>query len=98
MQKTFSYQDQTIHFHESGTGKTVVLLHGFGEDSRIWQNPKEALSSAYHLIIPDLPGSGRSQIEGNNWQLIQSIEAMADAVTALVRSITKEPVIVLGHS
>jgi pimeloyl-ACP methyl ester carboxylesterase len=98
MQKTFSYQDQTIHFHESGSGKTVVLLHGFGEDSRIWQNPKEALSSSYHLIIPDLPGSGLSQIEGNNWQLIQSIEAMADAVTALVQSITTGPVIVVGHS
>jgi len=98
MQKTFSYQDQTIHFDESGTGKTVVLLHGFGEDSRIWQKPKEALASNYRLIIPDLPGSGLSQIEGNNWQLIQSIEAMTDAVTALVQSITSEPVIVLGHS
>jgi pimeloyl-ACP methyl ester carboxylesterase len=100
MQKTFTYQDQTIHYYESGagTGKTVVLLHGFGEDSRIWDKQKAVLSSSYHLIIPDLPGSGLSQITNGNWQLINSIEAMADAVTALVQSITDNQVIIVGHS
>ena len=44
-----------------GTGTPVVLLHGFGEDSRIWEQQVDHLKHKYLLIVPDLPGSGNSR-------------------------------------
>ena len=45
---------------ERGRGLAVVLLHGFPLDGRIWEDQVEGLSDAYRVIVPDLPGFGRS--------------------------------------
>lgn len=37
-----------------------MLLHGFGEDSSIWQHLVNELQNDYLLITPNLPGSGDS--------------------------------------
>ncbi|MCX7637408.1 MAG: alpha/beta hydrolase [Cyclobacteriaceae bacterium] len=43
-----------------GTGKPVVLLHGFCETHRIWLNIAQRLSGSFRILIPDLPGFGKS--------------------------------------
>lgn len=43
-----------------GSGDPVLLVHGFGEDSRIWENQVRKLSDSFQLIVPDIPGSGLS--------------------------------------
>jgi len=48
-----------------GTGKPVVLLHGFAEDGDIWTYQADFLKDEFKLIIPDIPGSGRSQLVTN---------------------------------
>jgi len=35
--KNISYQNATIFYRITGTGKPVVLVHGFGEDGDIWE-------------------------------------------------------------
>ena len=55
------YSGSEIHYKIAGAGSAVVLLHGFGEDSSIWSNQVEHLKDNFKLIIPDLPGSGRSE-------------------------------------
>lgn len=50
----------TLFCRDIGSGPTVVLLHGFAEDSAIWDNLLGPSSPHCRLIIPDLPGSGRS--------------------------------------
>ncbi len=62
MQKTFSYQNTNIAYQIEGKGKPVVLLHGFGEDSHIWDQQIEYLKKHCLLIVPDLPGSGKSSL------------------------------------
>ncbi len=59
-EKHILFQNITIHYKTTGTGLPVVLLHGFAEDSSIWDNQVEYLKNDYKLIIPDLPGSGQS--------------------------------------
>jgi pimeloyl-ACP methyl ester carboxylesterase len=41
----------------TGSGKPVMLVHGFGEDSSVWKNQVEFLSNKFQLIIVDLPNS-----------------------------------------
>jgi pimeloyl-ACP methyl ester carboxylesterase len=59
-QKSIHYQNANISYRIAGKGKTVMLLHGFGEDGTVWGEQIEALKDYYRLIIPDIPGSGNS--------------------------------------
>lgn len=50
---------RTIH-SEYTTAKHLVLLHGWGMSSHIWQPCIDVLSRHYHLTLVDLPGFGKS--------------------------------------
>lgn len=62
MKRSFLYQNANISYRIEGKGKPVVLLHGFGEDSRIWDEQISYLKNHCLLIVPDLPGSGESDL------------------------------------
>src|SRR5438445_9791253 len=50
-----------IEFDVTGSGRPVVLLHGFPDSGRLWRNQVPALVDAGHrVIVPDLRGYGRS--------------------------------------
>ena len=59
-EKTITFQNSVIFYRTIGEGKTVVLIHGFAEDGSIWDAQVEFLKNDHYLIIPDLPGSGKS--------------------------------------
>jgi 3-oxoadipate enol-lactonase len=46
---------------EEGKGTPLVLLHGFPFDGRMWDEQLHDLSREFRVIVPDLPGFGRSQ-------------------------------------
>jgi [ribosomal protein S5]-alanine N-acetyltransferase len=46
-----------------GSGSPVVLLHGFGLDSRMWADQIAGLSRRHRVLAPDLPGFGPSGAE-----------------------------------
>jgi pimeloyl-ACP methyl ester carboxylesterase len=77
--KTFTYQSSKIFYRTVGKGKPVILLHGFAEDGDVWKTQIEFLKHHCYLIIPDLPGSGKSEMIND-----MSIESMADLVKALI--------------
>lgn len=60
--KNIIYENANINYTVYGTGKAVVLLHGFGEDSDIWKAQIDFLINDFLLIVPDLPGSGKSDL------------------------------------
>ncbi len=64
-ENTITYQNASIFYRTTGEGKTVVLLHGFAEDGDIWNNQVDFLKDHFRLIIPDMPGSGRSELVPN---------------------------------
>jgi pimeloyl-ACP methyl ester carboxylesterase len=106
MQKTFTYQNASISYSIEGKGKPVVLLHGFGEDSRIWDQQVAFLKEHCLLIVPDLPGSGRSdllklKVEPDPASSIQhpvSIDDYADCIHSLLLHEGVSSCIMLGHS
>jgi pimeloyl-ACP methyl ester carboxylesterase len=81
MQKEIIYQHKKIHYQILGNGYPVLLIHGFGEDSSIWRNQIDFFKENYKLIIPDLPGSGQSEIIDD-----MSIEGMAEALNAILKA------------
>ena len=51
---------QKIHYVEAGSGPTVILLHGLGGSSEVWQFNLTALAEKYHVVVPDQIGFGKS--------------------------------------
>ena len=78
-EKQVTVNGKKVFYRQSGEGSAVVVLvHGFGEDGRVWQNLIDALQN-YHLIIPDLPGSGQSEMIDD-----MSLEGLAEALRQLI--------------
>lgn len=93
MNKTISYRDHSISYRDTGKGRPIVLLHGLAEDGEIWKQQEAFLDDRYRLIIPDLPGSGSSELTDD-----VSMEAMADSVKAILDAEAIEETIMIGHS
>lgn len=78
--KQVSYQGKPLHYRSKGEGSIIVLLHGFGEEGSIWQNQFN-LFPDYKLLVPDLPGSGESELIDD-----MSMEGLAEAIKAVVEN------------
>jgi pimeloyl-ACP methyl ester carboxylesterase len=100
MQKTIIHKSLTVFYRtEYGEGQTLpdiplVLLHGFAEDGWIWDQQVEYLKKNHRLIIPDLPGSGRSSLLPAE----TSVEELADFINAILDAEKTEKCVLVGHS
>ncbi len=95
MQHTLDYNNIPLQYYVMGAGNAVVLLHGFGEDSSIWNEIADALSASYQLIIPDIPGSGNAAMLGGE---NISMGDYADALFAILQNEGLEQCTLIGHS
>lgn len=93
---TITYQSSKIFYRIAGKGKPVVLIHGFGEDGNIWDKQVGFLKDHFQLIIPDLPGSGRSSVLSQ--QPAAGIEDYAEVIKSILNEEGIEQCIMFGHS
>jgi pimeloyl-ACP methyl ester carboxylesterase len=95
------FQNKIIFYRIEGKGKPVLLLHGFGEDGNIWNHQIKALKKNYLLIVPDLPGSGQSEmLEGKRMieDYAEVVKAIADEVIFKNKKGSQEQFSLIGHS
>jgi pimeloyl-ACP methyl ester carboxylesterase len=106
-EKYILYQHTKLHYKTSRNGFPVVLLHGFAEDSRIWDSQVEFLKNVYNLIVPDLPGSGKSDLInsphsfGEGLSSIDDNIGMEDYALCIKQILDAEKIshcIMIGHS
>ena len=71
----------SVSVRDLGDGPTVVLLHAFPCDGRMWEPVASVLaSSGMRVIVPDLPGFGGSTLLDAD----PDLDAVADVVIALI--------------
>ncbi|OJF75658.1 MAG: hypothetical protein BKP49_11140 [Treponema sp. CETP13] len=58
--KHFKYEDSSIKYTETGSGQTILFVHGLGAASFTWRYLYEYYSKNYHVISLDLKGFGDS--------------------------------------
>lgn len=84
-----------LNFEKKGNGKeTLVLLHGFMENSSIWNDMEPYLSEDFSLLKIDLPGHGKSDILAE----IHTMELMAEEVKKVIDHEKLSKIHLLGHS
>ena len=72
---------------------TLVLLHAFPLDRRMWHPQADALAECARVMVPDLPGFGESDAAP------PSLDAWADEIDELLDDLAGgEPVVVAGLS
>lgn len=73
------FKHKPVFYRSFGSGKRVILLHGFGEDGTIWQPQIDFLQATFRVIVPDIPGSGLSPFIPNS-----NIDIFSDALKAIL--------------
>jgi pimeloyl-ACP methyl ester carboxylesterase len=91
--KILDFDGKPVFYRVVGLGKPVMLVHGFGEDGTIWDYQVDFLKPDYQLIIPDLPGSGKSPGMDDS-----SMEQMAEMLLRILDEEQIDQCVLLGHS
>lgn len=86
-------EDANIFYLSAGFGPAVVLIHGFGETSRVWKHVMPVLSQRFRVIAPDLPGIGDSDIPKDGLDMTTA----AVRIHRLVESLGIGKARIVGH-
>lgn len=68
-----------------GSGPTLVLLHGWGLNLRVWDRLADALSRRFRIVAVDLPGHGRSGWLPERSSLEEQAAQVAETVSVISR-------------
>jgi haloacetate dehalogenase len=95
---TVAAADQQFRVRVGGTGAPVLLLHGHPQTHVMWHRVAPALAERFALVIPDLPGYGRSTGRPSTLDSsAHSKRTMARDLVALMREFGHERFAVVGH-
>lgn len=72
-----------VAFDSAGSGEPLVLLHGVGASRAIWRRVIDRLAGERLVLAPDIPGLGDSPPVGEGFELFETADALADAVSEL---------------
>lgn len=96
--KSILYKGSKIFYKVHGNAKpTLVLIHGFPETSAVWSHQTAYLKKHFTVIVPDLPGCGKSD-ELNIEASKTTIEDYAASVYAVLEKENIKRCVILGHS
>lgn len=94
MQKSITFKNANISFSDIGKGMAVVLIHGFLENSTMWDKIIPQLSKNNKIITVDLLGHGNSESIG----YIHSMELFAESIEAVLHHLKINDYFLIGHS
>ena len=94
MNKRLTYEGAEIYYTTTGSGKAVILLHGFLEDLSMWDELSMVLSKVNTVIAIDLPGFGESGMISSN----HGMNLMAKVVDAVMEKEDIHKCTIIGHS
>lgn len=90
-----------INYKIAGSGPAILILHGWGSSLKSWLRVQEFLTArGYKVIIPDLPGFGKSDPPSLSWTIDDYIEWLKNFVQK-INEIQPKPIkqfFLLGHS
>ena len=85
-----------INYSDYGTGKTILLLHGWGSSLDVWNRISEFYKAkgGYRIVAIDFPGCGKSPLPEKPLEL----EDYTNLVIGFCRYLKIENPIIFGHS
>ena len=96
--KTLKVGDVSWSYSEGGsnTKPTLLLIHGLAGSRDNWNRVARYLTTHYHVIVPDLPGSGDTQVPQD---FDYSVPNLTEKLRRFVEAANlKGPIHIAGHS
>ncbi|HMK54001.1 MAG TPA: alpha/beta fold hydrolase [Methanobacteriaceae archaeon] len=87
-------EDLTISYQDEGTGYPLVLIHGLGSDHTIWDGLIPLLNDYYHVLAPDIRGSGQSSKTAGPY----SVELFSHDIFKFLETLDIDQAHFIGHS
>jgi pimeloyl-ACP methyl ester carboxylesterase len=88
------YKNITVNFLDAGKGNTIVFLHGFLENSSMWDIFIEEFSRTNRVVAIDLLGHGQTAPLG----YLHTMEDNADLVYHVLSELRVSKATLIGHS
>ena len=85
---------ESLYYKRSGSGKTLLLVHGYFGGTDQWDNEFDFFQDRFDVISIDLPGFGGS----NHIQPAHTIHGFAEAIISLLNKLEVDEFYLLGHS
>jgi pimeloyl-ACP methyl ester carboxylesterase len=78
----------SLFYRETGdpTNPKLLLLHGFPSSSHQYRNHISALANRFHIISPDYPGFGNSDMPDGS-KFVYTFDRLAEFVEGLLKQI-----------
>lgn len=93
--KKVAVGDLHLNVVEQGSGRPLLLVHGFPLDHSMWNGQITELAKNFRVIAPDLRGFGQSEVTIGTVTMQQFADDLAGLLDALE---VKEPVVFCGLS
>ena len=74
----FEFNNGRIYFEVSGSGETIVLIHGHSLDHRMWQDQVKLFSNKYRVITYDMRGYGKSSVPSGKYSDYDDLQALLE--------------------
>lgn len=94
--KYLNVNGRNIYYEETGTGKPLLLLHGFGRTHDDWKPYITEFSKTHRVISIDLPGHGRSELMDSTEVYLH--KQAANQVIAFIKALKLDSLNVIGFS
>lgn len=95
-EKEITVKNLKINYKIMGSGEPFLILHGWRSNSNRWVKVGDALSKRFKIIIPDLPGFGKSEEPKIAWSPDDYVEFIRE-FSDLISDLNKD-FYLLGHS
>lgn len=83
-ERKITIKNLKINYKIAGRGESLLILHGWGGSSDSWTKIGENLAARnYRVLIPDLPGFGKSQAPFKPWGVEGYVKWLRDFLNKL---------------
>lgn len=90
----YVYKSKYVHYIKEGSGKDIILLHGWGTSSQTFVDTINLLKEKYTVYAIDLPGFGKSLEPDYPYNLDNYVELLK----MFIEDKNIESPIIIGHS
>lgn len=94
MENNIEINGQRVHFEESGEGRPLILMHGWGCNLTTVRSIAATASGTHRVLNLDMPGFGQSPEPDSVWDIDQYTEL----VNRFIDHLHLERPILAGHS
>jgi pimeloyl-ACP methyl ester carboxylesterase len=92
--KTVKVGDMTVSYGDAGDGQPLILVHGGGLSSRMWQWFAPVAVSRFRVLTPDTRGHGGTDNPGGEF----SYDLAADDLAGFIDALGLQRPVVMGYS